>query len=311
MSPARNWPGPPAPAKFSPDRTPGRVEAPEVGLDRVDPGDHAPVQPVAVRRPGGSTAGSCRGCRPAPRGTARSALPLRGPHVLGGASPPISVATSSTSSSTPAARSRRRAAAISRRATRGWTTTDTRVSRRPRPRSSGGRRRAPRAGCRSAAGRRRRRPRTSTSETAGRRLRAHRDQPRTGPGDRSPALAAATPRARAAARGSPLGSARASGAAVAVGQVAVEERAGRGGRCARLAGRDRGAFFGSRSSFVLVAPSSAIATARMTGTVFRGPPDSCGSGAVADAVRIVVPFDRCGRASCRTRDRGRVEPARR
>ena len=80
---------------------------------------------------------------------------------------------------------------------------------------------------------------TSTSRTAGRRLGTHRDQLRTSPGDarrhsRRRRLQLTQQRGRCRSNPSRLS------AAVAVRQIALEERASRGGRRARVAGRDGG-----------------------------------------------------------------------
>jgi hypothetical protein len=178
-----------------------RVEAAEIALDRIDPGDHAPVQPIPVPRLADPLQVVARDvCQRdrrwrVPRSCSR-------PARVRWRQPPINVATSSTSSS-PSSAIAAAPAAIRRRATRGWTTTDTRVSRGPLSRSSGGRRGARRAGCGTAAGRPRPQPRRRRSNRRSR----PRHAPRSAadePGRRSPALAAATPPTHAAARSLPL-----------------------------------------------------------------------------------------------------------
>ena len=142
--------------------------------------------------------------------------------------------------------------------------------------------------------------------TAGRRLGTHRDQLRTSPGDarrhsRRRRLQLTQQRGRRRSDPSRLS------AAVAVRQIALEERASRGGRCARLARRDggrvRGFAFASRSRWPATARSKA--PAMPIGGDPRGsavPPDSDAAGG---SVRIADgPAGRSERASRQGDDPG-------
>ena len=200
-----------------------------------------------------------------------------------------------------AARSRRRAAASSRRATRELDEDRHDASAADRGDDPAiGRCSAPRAACGTAAGRRRPRRRRRRLDRRSPPRHAPR-QPRTGPGDGSPARAAATPRARAAAAIAAARIRSRVGAAVAVRQVAVEEHAAAAVAARASRGATAGAFLASPSRRVAPAGVGAVDGAGDAGVGDpRASPVTPDSDPAGGSVRIADwPARRSGRASRR------------